>query len=292
MSSIPVIDLISGAGKDLIGACEEWGCFRIVNFQEILEDSLLREMKAVVRSLLDLPAAVKARNRDIIAGSGYMPPSEMNPNYEAFSFHDADIEAFCSNLEATPHQRATILKYTKKVTEVMREIVLKIGQGFGINDVPNLDDWNCQFRINKYNFSSEIVGDCGIPWHTDAGFLTLLHEDETIGGLEVMKRNGESHAVEPCPGAILFNLGDTATAWSNGKFLNVKHRVMCKEAGIRVTIASFLLGPKETRIEAPPELIDLGHPRMFVPFTYEELRNLRVSDYLYSGEALNYYLNK
>ncbi|XP_051117215.1 2-oxoglutarate-dependent dioxygenase DAO-like isoform X1 [Andrographis paniculata] len=296
MSSIPVIDLISGAGKDLIGACEEWGCFRIVNFQEILEDSLLREMKAVVRSLLDLPAAVKSRNRDVIAGSGYMAPSETNPHYEALGLFDMasppDVQAFCSNLEATPYQRDTILKYAKKVNQVMREIVLKIGQGLGINDVPNLDDWSCQFRINKYNFSSETMGCRGVQLHTDSSFLTLLQDDEKFGGLEIMKRNGEFHAVEPCPGTLLVNLGDLATVWSNGKFLNVKHRVICKEVGIRVSIASFLLGPNDEKIVAPPELVDLEHPRMYVPFTFRELRNLRMSEKLHIGEALRYYLCK
>ncbi|XP_051117216.1 2-oxoglutarate-dependent dioxygenase DAO-like isoform X2 [Andrographis paniculata] len=248
MSSIPVIDLISGAGKDLIGACEEWGCFRIVNFQEILEDSLLREMKAVVRSLLDLPAAVKSRNRDVIAGSGYMAPSETNPHYEALGLFDMasppDVQAFCSNLEATPYQ------------------------------------------------SSETMGCRGVQLHTDSSFLTLLQDDEKFGGLEIMKRNGEFHAVEPCPGTLLVNLGDLATVWSNGKFLNVKHRVICKEVGIRVSIASFLLGPNDEKIVAPPELVDLEHPRMYVPFTFRELRNLRMSEKLHIGEALRYYLCK
>ena len=60
--------------------------------------------------------------------------------------------------------------------------------------------------------------------------------------------------------------------WSNGRFCNVKHRVQCKEASIRVSIASFFLGPKEAAVEAPPELVDSENPRQFVPFTYEDYR--------------------
>lgn len=77
-------------------------------------------------------------------------------------------------------------------------------------------------------------------------------------------------------------------AWSNGRFCNVKHRVQCKEACIRVSIASFLLGPKEEAVEAPPELVDSDNPRQFLPFTYEEYRKLRISTELQAGEALQF----
>ena len=79
-------------------------------------------------------------------------------------------------------------------------------------------------------------------------------------------------------------------AWSNGRLCNVKHRVQCKEASIRVSIASFLLGPNEA-VEAPPELIDSQHPRQFVPFTYEDYRKLRISTKLQAGEALQFVRN-
>lgn len=76
--------------------------------------------------------------------------------------------------------------------------------------------------------------------------------------------------------------------WSNGRFCNVKHRVQCKEATIRVSIAAFLLGPKEETVEAPLELVDSEHPRLYVPFTYEDYRKLRISTKLQAGEALEH----
>ncbi|PIN12796.1 Iron/ascorbate family oxidoreductase [Handroanthus impetiginosus] len=291
-STIPVIDMRdfpAESGK-LIKACEDWGCFRIVNFQGILPESLMLEMKAVVKSLLELPIEIKKRNKDVIAGSGYMAPSKINPLYEALGLYDMAspqaVNAFCSYLDATPHQRDTIVKYAKAVNELMMDIVNKLQEGLGINNV-SFEDWVCQFRINKYSFTPETVSSPGVQLHTDSSFLTVLQDDETIGGLEVMKRCGEFEAVDPCPGTLLVNLGDIATVWSNGRFLNVKHRVMCKEAGTRLSIASFLLGPKEATVEAPPELVDSEHPRLFVPFTYEYFRNLRVSNKFHTGEALD-----
>ncbi|KAL7135602.1 hypothetical protein ABFS83_11G109100 [Erythranthe nasuta] len=296
-SPIPVIDVqdFPAESEKLIGACEELGCFRIVNFQKVLPESLMQEMKAVVRSLFEQPTEIKTRNQAVIAGSGYMAPSEINPLYEALGLYDTSspeaVDTFCSNLDATPHQREVILKYAKAVNELMMDIGRKIGQGLGINGPISFEDWACQFRINKYSFTTETVGTAGVQLHTDSSFLTILQDDEIVGGLEVMKRSGEFQAVDPCPGTLVVNLGDIAPVWSNGRFLNVKHRVMCKEAGARLSIASFLLGPKEGMVEAPPELVDSEHPRTFEPFTYNDYRSLRISNKLHTGETLDLFSN-
>lgn len=75
-------------------------------------------------------------------------------------------------------------------------------------------------------------------------------------------------------------------AWSNGRLRTVKHRVQCKEASLRYSIAAFLLGPMET-VEAPAELVDAEHPRLYAPFTFEDYRKLRLSTKLQAGEALD-----
>lgn len=65
----------------------------------------------------------------------------------------------------------------------------------------------------------------------------------------------------------------------------MKYRVQCKEVTIRVSIALFLLGPKE-EVQPPPELLDSAHPRLYDPFTYEGYRKLRQSTKLHAGEVL------
>lgn len=67
----------------------------------------------------------------------------------------------------------------------------------------------------------------------------------------------------------------------------MKHRVQCKEAAIRVSIALFVLGPKVETVEAPTELVDSEHPRLYVPFTFEDYRKLRLSTGMRAGEALS-----
>ncbi|CAN4081784.1 unnamed protein product [Withania somnifera] len=234
-NSVPVIDLQDFPRQlsRLIWACEEWGCFRILNHEvhdNILPVSLMSEMKKVVRILLDLPTEIKKCNKDVIAGSGYMPLSEKNPLYEALGLCDMsspqDVDAFSTQLGASPHQRETIMKYAAAIHGLMMDIMRKMGEGLGLPNV-SFEDWPCQSRINKYHFNPEA-------------------DDESVGGLEVMKKSGEFVAVDPWSNTLLVNLGDIGTVWSNERVYTVKHRVICKEAKIRVSIASFLLGPRDT----------------------------------------------
>lgn len=286
---IPTIDLgeFPKQLKKLREASEEWGCFRVVNHK--VSSTLMAEMKQVVRELLDLPLEIKRRNTDVIAGSGYMAPTQKNPLYEALGLYDmASSQAvadFCSHLDASPHQRETIEKYAQAIQELALDLAHKLAESMGLMDSV-FQDWPCQFRINKYNFAPESVGSPGVQLHTDSGFLTILQDDENVGGLEVMDRAGAFVPVDPLPGTLLVNLGDIATVWSNGRLLNVKHRVQCKESAIRVSIATFLLGPKEAAVEAPAEFVDAEHPRLYVPITFEDYRKLRLSTNLQAGEAL------
>ncbi|KAL8125331.1 2-oxoglutarate-dependent dioxygenase DAO-like [Apium graveolens] len=288
--TIPVIDLqdFPAQTSKLVQVCQEWGCFRLVNHQKILSDSLMSEMKSVVKSLFDLPPEIKRRNSDVIAGSGYMAPSQTNPLYEAFGLYMScpeDVNAFCSQLNASPYQRETLIKYAKAIHELFVEISGILADGLGLSNF-TIEGWPFQFRINKYNFAEETVGSSGVQIHTDSGFLTILQDDEGVGGLEVMDKSGAFVPVDPWPNSLVVNLGDVATAWSNGRLRTVKHRVQCKEANLRYSIAAFLLGPKET-VEAPAELVDAAHRRLYAPFTFQDYRKLRLSTKLQAGEALD-----
>ncbi|CAH9100816.1 unnamed protein product [Cuscuta europaea] len=293
-TKVPVIDFedFPAQSQKLIEACEEWGCARIVNCHSILPVSLMSEMKQVVRSLFDLPQEIKERNKHILPISGYVPPNVINPFYESMGMYDMsspqDVETFCTQLDASPSQRETMMKYTKAAHEVIMEIGRKFGEGLGLTKGDVFEGWASQLRIIKYHFRPENMGSTGLATHTDAAVLTLLHDDECVGGLQVMTKSGELVAVDPLPGSVLLIIGDAAVIWSNGKFHNAKHRVVCKDtdAADRFTIASFLLGPNEAAIEAPPELLGPDRKRLYVPATFHELRKIRVDNNLHNGEIL------
>ncbi|XP_038710354.1 2-oxoglutarate-dependent dioxygenase DAO-like [Tripterygium wilfordii] len=289
--TIPVIDLQKFPGKYeklFREACEDWGCFRVVNHN--IPISLMSEMKEVVRSLFDLPTEIKQRNTGAIAGSGYVARSEANPLYEAFGLYDIGfsqaVQEFCSQLDVSSHKRKVIESYAKAVNDLAMEISRKLAESLGLKG-DLFENWPIQFRINKYHFTPESVGTLGVQLHTDSGFLTILQDDENVGGLEVMNnKSGEFIHVDPLPGTITVNFGDIGTAWSNGRFCNVKHRVKCQGATVRISVASFVLGPKEGPVEAPKELVDDQNPRLYVPFTWEDYRRLRLETKSHAGESL------
>ncbi|XP_020599225.1 2-oxoglutarate-dependent dioxygenase DAO-like [Phalaenopsis equestris] len=288
--SLPVIDLTDFPSElnKLAAASTTLGCFRVVNHG--IPAAILAEMKAVVRSLFDISADAKLLNADVIPGSGYMSPSPKNPFYESFGLYDAasssDVHAFCSLLEASPFHRETISSYALKLHALIVEIASKVAESLGLAGY-SFQDWPCQLRLNKYNFTNETVGFPGVQIHTDSGFLTVLQEDESVGGLEIMDRTGNFVAVDPEPGTFLVNLGDIGKVWSNGRLHNVKHRVECKEARPRVSIALFMLAPKDDRVEPQQELIDSDHPRLYQTFSFEEYRKLRLNTEARAGEALS-----
>ncbi|ERN11428.1 hypothetical protein AMTRI_Chr03g137890 [Amborella trichopoda] len=291
---IPVIDLkcFPQQSSALLKGCEEFGCFRLINHG--MPSKSMSEMKSTVRCLLDQPLEIKKQNIDAINGSGYMAPNAINPLYEALGLYDAPspqaIQAFCDQLQASDPQRDTIQSYSHKIYEVAMDVASKMAESLGL-EADLFNGWACQFRINKYLFSEEKLGETGVCIHTDSGFLTVLQDDERVSGLEVMSKNGEFVEVEPLPGSLIVILGDMAQVWSNGRFLNVKHKVMCKEATVRVSIAFFLLGPKGgTTMEVHTKLIDREHPRLYRPMSYEEYRNMRLSTGDRDGDALALYL--
>ncbi|TQD69720.1 hypothetical protein C1H46_044747 [Malus baccata] len=257
----------------------------------MIPPALMSDMKSVARSLLDLPMEIKKQNKDGITGSGYLAPSVVNPIHESLGLYNLGsrqaLDNFCSQLNASSYQREVIEKYAQAVCEQIVDVGQKLAESLGLADNDYLKGWPCQFRINKYTFTLESVGSTGLRLHTDSGFLTILQDDEIVSGLEVMDKSGTFVAVDPCPGTLLVNLGDVAQAWSNGRLCNVKHKVQFREARIRVSIASFQRGPDEGAVvEAPLELVDSEHPRLYVPFTYEDYRKLRFSANLHAGEAL------
>jgi len=104
-----------------------------------------------------------------------------------------------------------IKSYAAKLHELAVDIASKIAESMGLAGC-SFNEWTCLLRPNKYSFTQETVGSSGVFTHTDTSFLTVLQEDESVGGLEMMldQSSGEFVAVDPVPGSFLVNLGDVA----------------------------------------------------------------------------------
>ena len=102
---------------------------------------------------------------------------------------------------------------------VILDIAEKINKGCIIGSssseetgqVMDFEDWKFIFRINKYNFSAKCLEENGGPPHTDAGFVTIIQEDDDVGGLELF--HPPSNSFVPCahlPDSLFINTGDVA----------------------------------------------------------------------------------
>ncbi|KAL3508833.1 hypothetical protein ACH5RR_028234 [Cinchona calisaya] len=257
---VPIIDLqdTSGLPEKLVKAGEEWGCFRLLNHG--IPRELMSEMKVVCSSLLDLPTEIKQGNCPPGPGRRYTPPNLAGPYFEGLNIYDmasaGAVDDFCAQVDACPHQREILLKYSQTLRDLAKDLGGKIMEGLGLAG-EIFEDWPFQLQMNKYNYSNETVGTTGAVMHSDPGFLTVLQDDELVNGLEIVNTfTGELVSVDPIPGTIVINIGDLGKVWSNGRFCNVKHRVKCYQPRVRISIALFVFGPKGKKVEAPSELVD------------------------------------
>ncbi|XP_073313706.1 2-oxoglutarate-dependent dioxygenase DAO-like [Primulina huaijiensis] len=292
--SVPVIDMkdFSTLPQKMVSACEEWGCFRLINHGVPL--SLMSDMKDVTRSLHDLPMEIKMRNYNHLEPSkGYTPPNIASAFFESLSLYDAGsaaaVDHFCTQLDVSPQKREIILKYTSAIHDLAKVMGSKLMDGLGLNG-EKFKEGISQFKLNRYNYGPETVGLQGAVMHSDAGFFTILHDDDNVNGLEVVdKTTGELISVDHVPGTLVFNVGDAGKVWSNGRFHNVKHQVQCYEASVRITIALFVLPAEDENVQVLPGLVDSDHPALYTPFNFEHYRRQRISTDSPTGEALEFF---
>jgi isopenicillin N synthase-like dioxygenase len=67
----------------------------------------------------------------------------------------------------------------------------------------------------------------GSSAHTDWGFLTLIVQQDSVSGLQVM-HDGQWRDVAPVPGALVVNCGDYLSMLTGGSYISPLHRVIAE----------------------------------------------------------------
>ncbi|KAE8790801.1 1-aminocyclopropane-1-carboxylate oxidase-1-like protein [Hordeum vulgare] len=151
--------------------------------------------------------------------------------------------------------RDALLEYTQQVKKLGNTLFELLSEALGLKP-SYLKDMECDqgqiLLCHYYPPCPQPELAIGTSRHSDAGFLTILLQDE-VGGLQIFNDNRWVD-VTPTPGAFIVNVGDLLQLISNDGFRSVEHRVLAKNAAPRVSIAFFFsthFHPASTRVYGP-----------------------------------------
>ncbi|TYH55833.1 hypothetical protein ES332_D09G263700v1 [Gossypium tomentosum] len=250
--NIPVIDF-AGVNTDstlramiideIRNACMKWGFFQVVDHG--IPVITLEEMINGIRWFHEQEPEAKEKlySRDESKKVTFNTKIDMSQTMAAY-WRDTLTCVMAPNPPATQELPGTcrdiMLDYTNNVMNLGTTLFELISEALGLN--PNhLKDIGCTEGLYVMGHYSPACPEpeltMGTGVHTDSGFLTVLLQDQ-IGGLQVLHDNRWID-VTPIPGALIINLGDLLQLISNDKFISVYHRVVARNNGPRISIASF-----------------------------------------------------
>lgn len=164
-----------------------------------------------------------------------------------------------------PGFRETIVKYFQACADLSHRLAVLMAVGILQQDTQTIQAGNemvedlrtnhtSYLRMNYYPMcppeesakEEKTVGSppLGISPHRDAGFLTVLLQDDDCHSLQVMctEESDRWHTVVPVQGALTINTGDMAQIWSNGKYKAPLHRALTNTESVRYS-APFFYNP-------------------------------------------------
>ncbi|CAH1412344.1 unnamed protein product [Lactuca virosa] len=229
--------------KDALGS---WGFFQMVNHG--IPVDVLEEMKNGVLGFVEQDTEVRKqwytrdRSRRRVV---------YNSNFDLYSAPVANWrDSFVCRMYPNPPQpeelplpcRDILLEYSSQVMKLGCSILELMSEALGLQ--PNhLLDMGCatQLQVTSHYYppcpQPELT--MGITEHSDAGFITILQQDQ-IGGLKVLYKDQWTH-VHPIQGALVVNAGDLLQLITNDKFVSARHKVVANKVGPRISVASFFL---------------------------------------------------
>ncbi|KAI4332982.1 hypothetical protein L6164_017840 [Bauhinia variegata] len=173
--------------------------------------------------------------------------------------------------------------YAKLVKELEDTVMRMVFESYGLERQKCdslLESMEDSLRSYKYREPQMDETNLGIVPHTDATFISILHQKET--GLEIKLKDGNWFEVDNSPSSFLVIAGDVLTVWSNGRISPGVHRVVMKS---RKTRYSTGLISHITKIVQPEEeLIDDEHPRR-----YKTLEHFDYLAYVFTEEGHKYF---
>lgn len=285
-TGVPVIDLAAPEAEvadQVAAACSEWGFFEVTNHG--VDPALIKRFEEGMHSFFALPMDEKlSLRRGPSNARGYFDDELTKqrrdwkealdfgvPGSRDWTLPDEHASNGCldgynrfPDAASLPLFRPAMVDYFAACTDLSERIaaLMSLGLGMPADHFSNLlrSRHTSYLRMNYYPVAPNVTeGTLGISPHTDAGFLTVLIQDDGVHSLQVRHRSsGEWTTVAPTPGALTINTGDMAQIWSNGRYRAPEHRVQTHPTDVRYS-APFFYNPGYLTPVAP--LPSLGEPQ-------------------------------
>jgi isopenicillin N synthase-like dioxygenase len=308
----PMLDVIdlSGLGSDdptalrriaaeLGRACRETGFFYIRNHG--VADSLTSGIFNVARTFFAEPTAAKQEfaitrsphNRGYVGLAGESLNLVEADRKEAFNIGldlaapDPDVLAGKPfrgvNLwPTTAGFRDTALDYFNALWRLGLELHRAIAADLGLPPAFFADKFDrpmATLRLLHYPPRDTDQTGPGAGEHTDYGSLTILLTD-SVGGLEVRRRDGTWIEAPAIPGTFVCNIGDCLMRWSNDTYVSTPHRVTSPPGRDRYSVAFFFDPNPDAMITCLPGCDAPGQPAKYAPILAADyLRQRLVATY-------------
>ncbi|KAM3275579.1 hypothetical protein ACQJBY_044133 [Aegilops geniculata] len=276
---IPLIDLSRLMDADeadkLWAALQTWGFFLATNHG--IEDSLMDAMMSASREFFRQPSEEKQKCSNLMDGNGKHYQVEgygsdrvvsedqgLNWNDRLHLRVEPEDERNFAKWPSHPESFRDVLhEYASRIKKirdlVLRSIakLLEIDEDYFVNQISNKASGFARFNYYPPCPRPDLV--LGLRAHSDGGLLTILFNDDTVGGLQV-RRDGRWYNVPARPHTLLINLADCLEIMNNGIFTSPVHRVVTNVEKDRLSLAVFYAVDAETMLEPAPGLLDDKRP--------------------------------
>ncbi|KIW21629.1 hypothetical protein PV08_02209 [Exophiala spinifera] len=166
--------------------------------------------------------------------------------------------------EKWPEFRATMLKYQAELLKLARALLRTFALGLGAEE-------NYFDPIVTAPFVSIILQHYAPrdPQAEDLDAFTILNQD-MIGGLEILNKNGIYIPANPIRGTFVVNVGDFLQRISNDQFVSTVHRVRNSSGVDRYSIPFFFSFNMDVAVPVMPACTSKDNPARYGPRNLHE----------------------
>ena len=175
-----------------------------------------------------------------------------------------------------PGFRASCLTYYAAAEALAREITRLFALALALPETwfdDKFDNHMTQFAINHYQPSTAAFAgrEFRNDPHQDWGTVTLLHQGDSHGGLQVLGEAGQWLDIPFNPGSFVVQIGDLMARWTNDRWASAVHRVAQPSPEHahrdRTSLAFFYQPNHDSVIECIPTCASESDPPRYPPVT-------------------------